>query len=61
MDSKEETKLKSITFSEFKSVITTLDNITKLGYVNVSGSTYWLDSEEDIKALYKLYRDKQED
>jgi hypothetical protein len=61
MDSKEETKLKSITFSEFKSVITTLDNITKLGYVNVSGSTYWLDSEEDLKALYKLYRDKQED
>jgi hypothetical protein len=61
MDSQKETKLKSITFSEFKSVITTLDNITKLGYVNVSGSTYWLDSEEDIKALYKLYRDKQED
>ena len=61
MDSQKETKLDPITFSEFKSVITILDMITKLGYVNVSGSAYWLDSEEDIKALYKLYRDKQED
>jgi hypothetical protein len=61
MDNQKKINLDPITFFEFKSVITTLDNITKLGYVNVSGSTYWLDSEEDIKALYKLYRDKQED
>jgi len=61
MDSQKETKLKPITFSEFKLVITTLDMITKLGYVNVSGSTYWLDSEEDLKALYKLFRDNNDD
>ncbi len=61
MDSQKETKLKPITFSEFKLVITTLDMITKLGYVTVSGAVYWLDSEEDLKKLYKLFKDSDDD
>lgn len=60
MDNQEKAKLKpEITFSEFKSVITTLNMITKLGYVTVTGAVYWLDIEEDLEKLYKLFKDKQ--
>jgi len=60
MDNQEKAKLESkITFSEFKSVITTLNMITKLGYVTVTGAVSWLDIEEDLEKLYKLFKDKQ--